>query len=303
VLALFEVVVDTLAKSLACGRGEVAETIATVFGRDMAKHGYERDTEAYAVAYLTRMEAQQFRIRFRDGRLWRYVDEAGSLRLKPLNSENMFVDIGRKGMDISGRQSQGYAAFVMTLEREMFMSNQDPVTNHRYHSSYTQGLPVMMAGTMRVVNGRLEAIRTDSGHYKPGAINLLGCLQALSMYGVALTDVRLYDYKAGFVEMALPFMRLGMRWPHYVQAQQKELQRRAAVLRKKLTLAGRKDFRDKPPPAPPPPAVPWGSAATDEIDRRVKRKVLHEMDPVFSAAEIERFKVLFPEAKVPDVTA
>jgi hypothetical protein len=298
VLALFEVVVQTLAKALGTTPHEVANTIAEVFGRDMDQHGYERDTEDYAVAYLSRMQAQQFRIRFRGGRAWRYVEQQGNLRLEPLNSKALYVPIGRAGMDPSGRQSDDYAAFVMTVEREMFMSDQSPFTNHRHHSSYTQGKPVMMAGTMLVENGHIKAIRCDSGHYKPSEINLLGCLQALAMYGVVLRDVRLFDYKAGFLDMALPFMRAGLSWTAYTTAQAAELKRRADIVRQKLTLAGRKDFKDKPAPAP---AIPWGSG-TERIDAEVRRKVIHEMDQVFTPTELERFKQLFPGMKAPDAT-
>ena len=53
-----------------------------------------------------------------------------------------------------------------------------------FHSSHNNGAPVVMAGTIVIVKGKITTVRLDSGHYAPGVDDLPAFLMALRMYGV-----------------------------------------------------------------------------------------------------------------------
>src|SRR5262249_51190192 len=116
----------------------------------------------------------------------------------PTDSAHGYVEIKRTNpQNPNGPktgQTAGYSGFIMTSDREIFMTEQN-LYKHRFHSSYNGGKPVTMAGTIKIENGVITAVRPDSGHYKPGLHNLTTFLWALTMYQVNLSKISLYDFQ------------------------------------------------------------------------------------------------------------
>lgn len=104
----------------------------------------------------------------------------------------------------------------MTLDREVYMAKHkiggEGLRDGIFHSSYTAGEPVLMAGTMLIRNGAVQAVRCDSGHYKPGSINCALFLQGLGMFGVNLRKVTVYDFKGKESGAAFDLLKSNMSW-------------------------------------------------------------------------------------------
>lgn len=71
------------------------------------------------------------------------------------------------------------AAFVWTHKEELLVGEhkadqkvEGTYTDFFHHTSLDAGNPVLCAGMIRVINGKVELISNDSGHYKPGEANL-----------------------------------------------------------------------------------------------------------------------------------
>jgi len=103
-------------------------------------------------------------------------------------SDRGYVALKRGG----ALQTKDWSGFIMTMSREIFMAKQD-ARGRVFHSSYTGGNRVAMAGTIGIFRGRITGIRTDSGHYAPGLHSLIAFLWALKMYRVNLKGISLLD--------------------------------------------------------------------------------------------------------------
>ena len=69
------------------------------------------------------------------------------------------------------------AAFVWTHKEELLVGEHKAAENVQYtdffhHTSLDAGNPVLCAGMIRVINGKVELISNDSGHYQPGEESL-----------------------------------------------------------------------------------------------------------------------------------
>lgn len=71
------------------------------------------------------------------------------------------------------------AAFVWTHQEELLVGEhkadqnlQLPYTDFFHHTSLDAGNPVLCAGMIRVIDGKVELISNDSGHYQPGEASL-----------------------------------------------------------------------------------------------------------------------------------
>lgn len=225
VLGLFEAVVNKLTVLLGCTRPMVAYTIEEIFGREMTQAGISTDLRQNA-AHFDRKTRAAFRLRFRAGRVYCYENYGtGSMRLKPANSIDFYTAVTRRG---AGATIHGWAPFVMTLEREFFMTRHSLNESGRpniFHSAYTAGGIVAAAGTWSIRDGVIDGIRPDSGHYQPTEHNIVGALLALAMFGVNLKKIAVYSWENGDqpIGKAIGVVRSGLSWPAYVAARQQFL--------------------------------------------------------------------------------
>lgn len=101
----------------------------------------------------------------------------------------------------------GYAGFVMSMSRELYISGRHLSTGggdrvNFFHSSYLSGGTVMCAGSIAIKNGRVIDIRNDSGHHMRTLDNVLNVLECLRMHGVQLAKAEILDHDGDHVGIA-----------------------------------------------------------------------------------------------------
>ena len=84
----------------------------------------------------------------------------------------------------------GLAIYVMDLQKQIFISF-DHEQNRFHHSSILAGQPVLAAGDMTIVQGRLLELSNSSGHYRPAPQSLNLVIQQLRSLGVAMESVKI----------------------------------------------------------------------------------------------------------------
>lgn len=228
--ALADAVVRALCALFECGYGELANVISEIYGRDMAKHGFTVDYDHKSAKYFSERERELYRLRFKAGRAYQYKwwQENPGHNLAVAESSRAFnPKISRRNNDNgTAKALTGFGTFIMTIDRALYMAmpslGNGPHTG-TFHSSFTGGAAVAMAGTILIRNGIVEAIRPDSGHYQPTEMNMALLLQALAMYGVRLDRVKLFNFEGELLGDGLSFLRAHMSWKEF--AKQREIER------------------------------------------------------------------------------
>ncbi|MFN7934368.1 MAG: hypothetical protein U0R19_13645 [Bryobacteraceae bacterium] len=229
ILALFESVVNALAAAWSCGQMKVAQTLREIYGRDMHEHGFTVDLTSGRAQYFSPLEAAQYRARFKGGLVYQYQwwENKASHKLVLADSYRCYTEVQRKGTDgTMTTNSPGFCIFAMDIERVLYLGKADVggvgSYSGTFHSSFNSGGLLTMAGTIYIMNGKIEAIRADSGHYKPNEQNMAFFLQALAMYGVNVENIILYSWDGQSMGFALNFLKSKMSWPAFEQTRRKE---------------------------------------------------------------------------------
>jgi len=270
VTALFDAVVKQLGVLCQCSPGEVDQMIDEIFGRDLHKWGVKVDEALGKAQYLSEVERQIYRIRFKGGLAYQYPWwlQNAPQHLVLAESSRAYTKIIRKGID--GERSEGspdFGGFAMTMERELFMAKHsvghESAYDGLFHSSYTAGQSVIMSGTMLIKQGTIRAVRADSGHYQPTDMNMVGFLWALRMFAVNLGKVDLLTFDAQPLGTALEFLRSHLSWDQYRLQRENELVNRfkADKKRGKIGLPPRHPHLQPQGTAPQP-----RTAATQSAD-------------------------------------
>ncbi len=190
--SLFLTVADKLCEMFACSVNVLPQKLEEYWGRVLTPHGHHIDTQAIPTGaksivaqYLSRKEAEVFRISFVNGRAYQQTWWVKP-PLKLVVAESARVGWTYHPSITEQMMDPGYAGFAMSMGREIYM------THHKggfhkdnfFHSSYLAGDTVLCTGTILIVNGTVKAIRNDSGHYQPTLEHLMNVVQALEMHGV-----------------------------------------------------------------------------------------------------------------------
>lgn len=231
VLALFTAVVAELRVRLNCRNdSHVAQKMELIFGRAMHEHGVQVDDENKRAKYFSEAEREVYRICFRAGRAYQIQWWGAKTYDEVLgDSSQAYASVRRRGSETS----VGFGGFVMTIERALYMAPHSIGECHQsngiFHSSYTGGTSVMMAGTMLIKQGKILAVRPDSGHYQPSETNISNFLNSLCMYGVDLTQVQLLNFEGGEIGNAHEFVRNGWNWHEICLQAMRESRHRQGV--------------------------------------------------------------------------
>lgn len=210
VTPLFLTVVDKLCKAFRCSPNVLPQALEEWWGRALTEHGYAVDNALWQLQgtkwvprppradevgkfpdvaqYLSRAEVENYRLRFDNGLAYmRSRTDAGKWVLA--HSEAIGWSCGDK--TLPAMMDKGYAGFALSMGRELFMAHHRGSfdKDNFFHSSYLSGNSVLCTGTLKIVNGRVKAIRNDSGHYQPTLDHLVNVLQTLAMHGVKPADV------------------------------------------------------------------------------------------------------------------
>jgi hypothetical protein len=235
IAALFDRVVRELSGVFGCSAGQVQQYIEEVFGRDLTQAGMTTDASKNGV-YFDWYEREINRLRFKGGRAYH---RNAKFILVPLNSKDYSPDvlIERK---INGVKSVGFykwAGFVMTMDRRFYMAKHHVATpededqqHNVFHSAYTGGGMVSMAGSMLIRDGKILGIRGDSGHYQPLNHNIVAALLALQMHGVELRRIKIYTHDAKDEKSSVgtgdKVVKRGLTWQQYLNARADLLSKR-----------------------------------------------------------------------------
>ncbi len=234
--ALFAFVVDQLKPLMATSSDSnptamsIGKTIAEMTAVSMDSHGYVADSD-FNMRAFSKEQLRQYRLEFNGGlayqiEWWR----PRPLRWSAPADSARFAPNGPR-LANAGRPTPNAAPFIMDLKRRIYMTHHDRDAGI-FHSSYNNGSPVVMAGTIVIVKGKITTVRLDSGHYAPGVDNLPAFLMALRMYGVNLRDIRLLDYKGvkvgGIDVSAERVLEQGTSWKMFVANAVRDFERQLA---------------------------------------------------------------------------
>ncbi len=234
--ALFAFVVDQLKPLMVTSSDSnptamsIGKTIAEMTAVSMDSHGYVADSD-FNMRAFSKEQLRQYRLEFNGGlayqvEWWR----PRPLRWSAPADSARFAPNGPR-LANAGKSTPNAAPFIMDLNRRIYMTHHDR-DGGIFHSSYNNGAPVVMAGTIVIVKGKITTVRLDSGHYAPGADNLPAFLMALRMYGVNLRDIRLLDYKGlkvgGIDVSAERVLEQGTSWKMFVANAVRDFERQLA---------------------------------------------------------------------------
>lgn len=136
---------------------------------------YEQDTGyKWHVQYLTDSEKEPYRVT---------ISESGIL-----------LDSSQRPLNTTvGSNFGGAAMFIMDANGDFLVSTHEEDGKFQ-HSSLASGMPVAMAGEMRVERGRISYISNSSGHYRPNLNHMNQCIIQLRQRGVKLRGVEVDLY-------------------------------------------------------------------------------------------------------------
>jgi len=205
VRALFQCNAKALAASFDCGVQALPNVLEQHFGRTLSQHGRTMDIDSYHY-FKQQAEREKFKLFYKGGVVyqlpWRDIQQGKDIKLvKPVRAESAVIRMHTKP-GLRDVLKEDWAFFVMSIGRELYMTPHHGVIKNgtsagvvpKFHSSIMSGMPVSCAGSICIKNGIVTGIRNDSGHYQPTNFHLLNVLQHLSMMGVSLQKVTVYDY-------------------------------------------------------------------------------------------------------------
>ena len=122
-------------------------------------------------------------------------EERDSFRMDIHNG--LFKQAG-KLIDTSSSTSHGkggFASFTLCANGELYLFKHfGNSKNSIFHSSLNSGKPVVCAGELKIENGKLLAITTHSGHYRPPIYSLYRTLRYFKGRGVDINQSKLYSF-------------------------------------------------------------------------------------------------------------
>lgn len=114
-----------------------------------------------------------------------------------ISSSGLLLDSASRPLNTTVTSNFGGAAmFIMDSRGNLLVSTHEEDGKFQ-HSSLASGMPVAMAGEIRVKRGRITYISNSSGHYRPDRKQMVQCINALRKQGVSLrgVEVDLYGHR------------------------------------------------------------------------------------------------------------
>ena len=168
-----------------------------------------------------------------DGIHWLVPSSDGQIKEMPLDGKSHVRIFDTSHLPGKGEKEKKAAAYVWTSCGTLMAGQHIPQEFH--HSSFVAGAAVRCAGMIRVINGKVEMISNNSGHYRPSVENLKEFAKWLAGRNVFLdesiailegkTTINIRDY-LGFTVLHEPssnlqvvadLTRLGLSMPSVVQ--------------------------------------------------------------------------------------
>jgi hypothetical protein len=169
--------------------------LTVTFGREMTDHGAEVDIEGDSADYMTPTQAAKYKLKFIGGLAYQeswWTNSNASVLANTIGVDRR-TDSGIGNRPIA-TDSGGYVVTISGVFYHGPHHTKSGTIKGRFHSSYTSGEAVRCAGVMKIENGKVIRIDTDSGHYQPGDPHLAMAVEALAAYGVSMKDLRVKPF-------------------------------------------------------------------------------------------------------------
>lgn len=186
---------NRLAKEAGVGINALPAWLEKHYGKGMEKHGTELDVGRGLAKWMTEDQRDLFRVHIKGGKLYQYdwwtwgEDEVlmglGDMKLVPADSAKY----------PSEQITKGFTGFVLSMGGDLYVTHQHAVAQHDgdqmsvFHSSYMAGLPIRMAGELKIVAGAVKVVNARSGHYRPSPALVVNFLKHMQMLGVKVESV------------------------------------------------------------------------------------------------------------------
>lgn len=227
--ALYAAVVDFLCGAFNCQISTLPRELDLMFGRELSELGFRIDMEFGRAQYLQRKDLDHCRIWFKHGLAYQWGSGTEGRTYKLLDSaglHNPAAFVAKEGQ----LPNPGYGAFVLSMDRNLYMARHQPGENGAfngfYHSTYLGGQAVMAAGSMLIQSGRIQRMRSDSGHYKPYDTNMLQVLLTLKMLNVPIHDIVVENFLGRSATKAPVFCAANGDWTKLKQRRDENLKQR-----------------------------------------------------------------------------
>jgi hypothetical protein len=214
---LYICVVDVLKGLFKCEVNTLPRELELMFGRELTKDGRRVDIIDRAAYWMSRAEAEQYKLMIEDRRIYQYTwwdKDAANVKVlaNSKSTANPGVHVGNDAPEF-----QEFAFYTMSMSRDIYMAKHKTATgvgkqDGIYHSAYLSGGAVMAAGSMLIRDGVILGLRPDSGHYQPTDMNSLSLLEALQMQGVPLDRCEVHTWDGNGAEIAGEFMEQKGNW-------------------------------------------------------------------------------------------
>ncbi|GAA3924124.1 hypothetical protein [Litoribacillus peritrichatus] len=187
---LFAQVVKLLSYQLETPINRLPNWLQDNFTVGMTDHGYEVDYQKKSALYYKPKDREMYRLKITNGVVYQkqwWVSKESTTWVK-MNSE--FTQSTGSKNTISNKHC-GYALSVVgDFYSGPHLSGTTYKETGQYHSSYMGGKPVLCAGEIEVVEGKIKHLNTGSGHYGPAKGYLLNVINALTLCGVDPTSYK-----------------------------------------------------------------------------------------------------------------
>ncbi|GLQ32871.1 hypothetical protein [Litoribrevibacter albus] len=182
--ALFAQVVKLLSYQLETPINQLPNWLQDNFTIGMTDHGYEVDFQKRSALYYKEQDRERYRLKIKNGVVYqkKWWSSKDSTKWVKMNSE--FTQSTGSQNTISDK----HCGYVLSVVGDFYSGPHLSGTTYKqtgqYHSSYMGGKPVLCAGEIEVVEGKIKHLNTGSGHYGPAKGYLLNVINALTLCGV-----------------------------------------------------------------------------------------------------------------------
>jgi hypothetical protein len=212
VYALFRATVSTLCNNMTAAYeggafgvtpNTLPEYLARMFGKDILLGKLQQDIWENSARYADEAERLKYRLQFKGGQAYMYAPNGNGNGKGDLVLANS-AQYAPKGKEFYPQMvddtQTGWAGFALSMAGEFYMAPHVTAGAGQrasfYHSSYFAGKGVLCAGTVKIVNGNVVGISNGSGHYSPGAREVITAVQMLAIHGVPQNGIAIWVYPA-----------------------------------------------------------------------------------------------------------
>ena len=188
---LYAQVVKLLSYQLQIPINQLPNWLTENFTVGMTDHGYEVDYQNRSALYYKEQDREVYRLKIVNGVIKQKQWWAASKKDKWVNMNTEFIQTKHGS---PGTIKDKHCGYVLSVVGDFYSGPHKSGTlgkhDGQYHSSYMGGRPVLCAGEIQVVNGRVKHLNTGSGHYGPAKGYLLNVINALTVSGVSETSYK-----------------------------------------------------------------------------------------------------------------